>query len=75
MQGIIGWDVISPGKISCDVACHDKVHMSKRYVHHRDMLNVAQERESSTGDLVHHDMGLGELLKLVFCLLSISSFE
>jgi 18S rRNA (guanine1575-N7)-methyltransferase len=25
----------------------------------RDMLNVASERESVTGDFVHHDMGLG----------------
>lgn len=25
----------------------------------RDMLNVAQERESETGDLIQHDMGLG----------------
>ena len=26
----------------------------------RDMLNVAAERESVTGDFVQHDMGLGE---------------
>ena len=25
----------------------------------RDMLQVASERESETGDLIHHDMGLG----------------
>lgn len=51
--------------VGCDISrcvmqhnCHKNQIFTHRILF-RDMLNVAQERESATGDLVHHDMGLG----------------